>query len=167
MKLRLHTEPGGIKNSIFSIFFFFLQGILYLGIPKEIKINLDPGEDSDQNRSSSLIQSKKLQIMEQIKQIEEPNFQTHATIPTDEACPERTELMKNKQTTCHLEHLTLNTSSYTFLYVPMFFRSCSLPLSLSHSRVHVCTHVIAVCIIFTQATYILYHNPRTRVLLIQ
>ena len=32
--------------------------------------------------------------MEQIKQIEAAYFQTHATIPTDEACPERTELMK-------------------------------------------------------------------------
>ena len=41
-----------------------------------------------------LIQSKKSNIMEQIKQIEAAYFQTHATIPTDEACPERMELMK-------------------------------------------------------------------------
>ena len=41
-----------------------------------------------------LIQSKKSNIMEQIKQTEAAYFQTHATIPTDEACPERMELMK-------------------------------------------------------------------------
>ena len=34
--------------------------------------------------------------MEQIKQIEAAYFLTHATIPTDEACPERMELMKVK-----------------------------------------------------------------------
>ena len=42
----------------------------------------------------SLIQAEKSKIVEQIKQLEAAHFETHATIPTDAACPERIKLMK-------------------------------------------------------------------------